>query len=210
MTTVRGLHDPAELALYGLPAGVWAWLIEPDMADLAARGVDAGQYAVTVLGIDSWFAATDLGPEVDSPDARMVALPGLVQFDVRYVSVRLVGTAAELVWLARPGVEPRLDLLRVQGLKKAQVLGLYQARRLVDLDWGPLLGRPLGDTDWSPEEFEMGIRTAVAEMRRLNVRVTQRVLIAEMRLDAKTLRKYLKRAGVNWRSVRTGEWPSLK
>lgn len=210
MPTVRGLHDPAELALYGLPEGVWAWLIEPDMADLAARGVEAGRYAVTVLGIDSWYAATDLRPEVDSPDARMVALPGLVQFDVRYLSVRLLGTPAELVWSAPPGIEPRLDLLRVQGLKKAEVLGLYQARRLVDLDWGPLLGRPLGDTDLSPEEFEAKMAAALAEMRHLKVPLKQIPLALEVGLNTSTLRKYLKRAGVNWRSVRKGDWPSTK
>jgi hypothetical protein len=211
MPTVRGLHDPAELALYGLPEGVWAWLIEPDVADLAARGVEAGRYAVTVVGIDSWSGGPDaIEPDVDSPDARMVTLPGLVKFDVRYLSVRLLGTPAELVWLAPWGVEPRLDLLRVQGLKKAQVVELYQARRLVDLDWGPLLGRPLGDTDWSPEEFEKAIGTAVAEMLRNNVRVTQGLVADEIRLNKTTLRKYLKRAGVDWRSVVKGEWPSTK
>jgi hypothetical protein len=211
MSTVRGIHAPAELALYDLPEGVWAWLIEPDVADLAAQGVEAGRYAVTVVGIDSWSGGPYAEePDVDSPDARMVALPGLVKFDVRYLSVRLLGTPAELVWLAPPGVEPRLDLLRVQGLKKAQVVGLYQARRLVDLDWGPLLGRPLGATDWSPEDFEMGIDTALAQMRRLKVPFTEVDLAVEMGLNTTTLRKYLKRAGVDWRSVRMGEWPSTK
>jgi hypothetical protein len=210
MPTVRGIHDPAELALYGLPEGVWAWLIEPDVADLAARGVEAGRYAVTVLAIDSWYASTDLRSEVDSPDARMVALPGLVQFDVRYLSVRLLGTPAELVWFAPPGIEPRLDLLRVQGLKKAEVLGLYQARRLVDLDWGPLLGRPLGDTDLSRAEFEVKMGAALLVMRRLKVHFTQIALAQEIGLNTSTLRKYLKRAGVEWRSVVKGDWPSTK
>jgi hypothetical protein len=95
-------------------------------------------------------------------------------------------------------------------MARAILLFERQARRLVDLDWGPLLGRPLGDTDWSPEEFEMGIGTAVAEMRRHKVRFTQVVLADEMRLNTSTLRKYLKRAGVNWRSVVMGEWPPTK
>lgn len=207
MTTVRGIHDPVELARYGLPEGVWAWLIEPDAADLSARGVDAALYAVTVLGIDRWPGGPEVGPGVDYPDARKVALPGLVEFDVRYLSVRLLGTPAELIWLAPPDMEPRIDLLRVQGLRNAQVLGLYGARRLVDLNWGSALGRPRGDTDLSMPEFERRLRKALDDASRLNLKPNQGYAAGEIGINVTTLRKYLRLAGVRWRTVIERDWP---
>ena len=210
MSTVRAIHDPAELALYSLREGDWAWLIEPDATELTARGVDAALYGVTVVGVEGWPTDPDVVEVVAYPAAHPVGLPGLVPLDVRYLSVRLLATPAELVWSAPVGVSPRLDLLRIEGLKKAQVVGLYQARRLVDLDWGPLLGRPLGDTDLSPEEFERKLAVAVAVMRRLKVPLNQEALALEIGLNATTLRKYLDIAGVNWWSVRKGDWPPAK
>jgi hypothetical protein len=210
MPTVRGIHDPAELALYGIPEGVWAWLIEPDAADLTARGVNSALYRVTVVGIDRWSPDPTGAVDVDYPDARMVGLPGLTRFDVRYLSVCLLDTPAQLVWSAAPGMEPRLDMLHIEGLKSAQVVGLFRARRLVDLDWGPSLGRRLGDTDLSSSEFELQMAVALAVLRRLKVPLTQDALADEIGLDTSTLRKYLKGGGVDWRSVVKRERPASK
>jgi len=201
----RPIHDPAELALYGLPAGVWAWLIEPDANELGARGVNAAMYGVIVVAVDSWAADPDI--ELQLPGARPVAVAGLAPLDVRYLEVGLLGTPAKLVWSAPRAVGPRLDMFHIEGLKKTEIVDLYLARRLVDLDWGPLVGRPAGDTAMTAEEFETSVAIKVAEIRGHRFRLTQKLLAREISLNSTTLRKYLDRAGVRWRDVQQGKWP---
>jgi hypothetical protein len=209
MSSVRGIHDPAELALYGLPAGVWAWLIEPDTDELTARNVDAARFSVTVVAVDSWptDTAADHDAEQPGPERRRAVVPGLIALDVQHLSVRLIGTPAELVWLASPGGSSRLDLRNIGDLNSKDVLRLRAARRLVHLDWGPDLGRPPGKTALSADEFEETLKPIILDMRHGNLKPNQDTVATAMHLDKGTLRAYLKRSHISWEAVRSGRWP---
>lgn len=205
MRWVRGIHDPGELAMYGLPPGTYAWLIELDDDELSqVTDVDLGSYLVRVLAIDNG-QVDERVTLASSP--KYVTLRGLAPLDVRRVEVWLAGTPAVLVrtWTTNGG--SALNAFSLEGLDSQQLdLLVLRGRRLSDLDWRRL-GRPRGSTVWTEAEFSEQLERLLRELRR-NYQIPTRRLVADsLGMGVSTLITYLRRAGTTWAKVKRGDWP---
>jgi hypothetical protein len=169
--------------MYPLPIGRRALMIHPDVKDLSEWSE-----VFDVLPFEEYERAVwALRVEQSAfPTTHTLDLFGLAEYSSEYV-------AGPLAFSVRGKSRFLIDILGAADRWWAQFRGLT------------LRGRPKGTGTWpSPEHFENDLDLVLADMNSYGEKVTQENVSKRLRIDKKTLVRWLQACGRSWAEIRTG------